>query len=115
MRELGNPHEQFAVLHIAGTNGKGSVAAMAESILRHAGWRTGLFTSPHLRRIEERIRVNGREISPRAFARLDFTGSLERRGAASRTADRSPAHLLRAGDCLRVSALLRDQGADRRD
>jgi dihydrofolate synthase / folylpolyglutamate synthase len=69
MRELGNPHEEFAVLHIAGTNGKGSVAAMAESILRHAGWRTGLFTSPHLRRIEERIRVNGREISPRAFAR----------------------------------------------
>jgi dihydrofolate synthase/folylpolyglutamate synthase len=70
MRELGNPHEDFAVLHIAGTNGKGSVAAMAESILRHAGRRTGLFTSPHLRRIEERIRVNGREISARAFARL---------------------------------------------
>jgi dihydrofolate synthase / folylpolyglutamate synthase len=69
MRELGNPHEEFAVLHIAGTNGKGSVAAMAESILRHTGWRTGLFTSPHLRRIEERIRVSGSEISPRAFAR----------------------------------------------
>src|SRR5262245_41636946 len=69
MRELGNPHEEYAVLHIAGTNGKGSVAAMAESILRHTGWRSGLFTSPHLRQIEERIRVNGRKISPRAFAR----------------------------------------------
>ena len=65
---LGSPHEKFAVLHIAGTNGKGSVAAMAEMILRTAGWKTGLYTSPHLEKLEERIRVCGRDISPRRFA-----------------------------------------------
>jgi dihydrofolate synthase/folylpolyglutamate synthase len=70
MEAFGNPHEKFASLHIAGTNGKGSVAAIAESILRHGGWTTGIFVSPHLRKIEERIRVNGREISPRRFASL---------------------------------------------
>ena len=70
MEACGNSHEKFASLHIAGTNGKGSVAAIAESILRHGGWMTGLFISPHLCKIEERIRVNGREISPRRFARL---------------------------------------------
>lgn len=70
MEALGNPNLRFPALHVAGTNGKGSVAVMSESILRHGGWKTGLYTSPHLIRIEERIRINGREISPRAFARL---------------------------------------------
>jgi dihydrofolate synthase/folylpolyglutamate synthase len=70
MEALGNPHRKYAVLHIAGTNGKGSVSAMSESILRHAGWKTGLYTSPHLVRIEERIRTEGRDISPRRFATL---------------------------------------------
>src|SRR5439155_9452570 len=70
MEALGNPHLKFPALHIAGTNGKGSVAAMAESMLRTAGWRTGLFTSPHLERIQERIRINGSEISSRPFASL---------------------------------------------
>lgn len=59
---IGNPHEQFRTLHIAGTNGKGSVCAMLEQILRDQGHRTGLFTSPHLVRFNERIRVNGVEI-----------------------------------------------------
>ena len=54
--------------HIAGTNGKGSTAAFLESILRRAGFRTGLNTSPHLEKINERIRVNGEEISDEAFA-----------------------------------------------
>ncbi len=63
MQAFGNPQDGVPVLHIGGTNGKGSVAAMSESILRHAGWRTGLYTSPHLVRLQERIRVNGREIS----------------------------------------------------
>ena len=58
----------FARVHIAGTNGKGSTAAMMESILRSAGYRTGLYTSPHLERINERIRVNGAEISDTEFA-----------------------------------------------
>jgi hypothetical protein len=63
MESFGSPHMRFAVLHIAGTNGKGSVAAMSESILRAAGCKTGLYTSPHLEKLEERIRVSGREIT----------------------------------------------------
>jgi dihydrofolate synthase / folylpolyglutamate synthase len=70
MQALGNPHEQFRSIHIAGTNGKGSVAAMVESILNYAGWKTGLYTSPHLMRVEERIRISGRQISSRTFAAL---------------------------------------------
>jgi dihydrofolate synthase / folylpolyglutamate synthase len=65
---LGHPERAYPSAHIAGTNGKGSTAAFFESMLRHAGYRTGLYTSPHLERINERIRVNGEEISDSAFA-----------------------------------------------
>jgi dihydrofolate synthase / folylpolyglutamate synthase len=65
---LGHPERSYPSAHIAGTNGKGSTAAFLESILRHAGCRTGLYTSPHLERINERIRVNGQEISDPAFS-----------------------------------------------
>ena len=65
---LGHPERKYRSVHIAGTNGKGSTAAFTESILRTAGIRTGLYTSPHLERINERIRVNGDEISDEAFA-----------------------------------------------
>ncbi len=65
---LGDPQKKYPSIHIAGTNGKGSTAAFLESILRHAGFRTGLYTSPHLERINERIRVNGEDISDAAFA-----------------------------------------------
>jgi dihydrofolate synthase/folylpolyglutamate synthase len=65
---LGNPHRTAPCVHIAGTNGKGSTAAMLESILRTAGFRTGLYTSPHLEKINERIRIAGEEISDDAFA-----------------------------------------------
>jgi dihydrofolate synthase/folylpolyglutamate synthase len=65
---LGRPDRAYPSAHIAGTNGKGSTAAFLESILRHAGFRTGLNTSPHLENINERIRVNGEEISDPAFA-----------------------------------------------
>ncbi len=65
---LGNPHRAVPCVHIAGTNGKGSTAAMLESILRAAGLRTGLYTSPHLERINERIRTNGENISDDDFA-----------------------------------------------
>jgi dihydrofolate synthase / folylpolyglutamate synthase len=64
---LGRPERAYPSAHIAGTNGKGSTAAFLESILRHAGFRTGLYTSPHLERINERIRVNGQEIGDDAF------------------------------------------------
>lgn len=65
---LGNPHRAVPCVHIAGTNGKGSTAAMLESILRAAGLRTGLYTSPHLERINERIRINGENISDESLA-----------------------------------------------
>lgn len=65
---LGNPHLAAPCVHIAGTNGKGSTAAMLESILRASGRRTGLYTSPHLERINERIRINGEDISDADFA-----------------------------------------------
>ena len=65
---LGHPQRAYPSAHIAGTNGKGSTAAFFESILRTAGFRTGLNTSPHLEKINERIRINGEEISDEAFA-----------------------------------------------
>src|SRR5271163_1742373 len=65
---LGRPDRAYPSAHIAGTNGKGSTAAFLESIFRCAGFRTGLNTSPHLENINERIRVNGEEISDEAFA-----------------------------------------------
>ena len=70
MEALGNPHIEYPSVHIAGTNGKGSVAAMTESILRSAGFVTGMYTSPHLVRVEERIRVGGVPAPSFPFARL---------------------------------------------
>ena len=57
---LGDPHTRFRSVHVAGTNGKGSVCALVERVLREAGYRTGLYTSPHLVDFRERIRVGGR-------------------------------------------------------
>ena len=65
---LGQPQRAFESVHVAGTNGKGSTSAMLDSILRESGLRTGLYTSPHLERITERIRVDGEEISDSDFA-----------------------------------------------
>lgn len=59
LEKMGNPHNRFPSVHIAGTNGKGSTAAYLEAIFRQAGYRTGIFTSPHLVDFRERIRVNG--------------------------------------------------------
>lgn len=67
---LGRPDRAYPSVHIAGTNGKGSTAAFVEAILRRAGFRTGLNTSPHLERINERIRLNGQEIRDEAFAEI---------------------------------------------
>jgi dihydrofolate synthase / folylpolyglutamate synthase len=69
---MGSPHRRVPCAHIAGTNGKGSTAAMLESILRAAGLSTGLFTSPHLERINERIQFDGQPISDDEFAE-EFT------------------------------------------
>ena len=67
---LGNPHKEYPVIHVAGTNGKGSVAAMCSSILRVSGVKTGLYTSPHVQTIRERIQVNGSLISQQDFAKI---------------------------------------------
>jgi len=63
LKHLGNPHNDFQSIHVAGTNGKGATASFINSILMEHGLRTGLFTSPHLLRFNERIRVNGTAIS----------------------------------------------------
>lgn len=70
LERLGNPHHRYAVVHIAGTKGKGSTAAMAEAILRAAGYRTGLYTSPHLHTLRERIRIRGELLSRAAVVDL---------------------------------------------
>ena len=67
---LGNPQNRFLSIHVAGTNGKGSVSAMLAGIMREHGLRTGLYTSPHLARVEERIRVNGAPVAPKRFRAL---------------------------------------------
>jgi len=70
LKELKNPHRAFPSIHIAGTNGKGSTSSMLASILSAAGYKTALYTSPHLVDFEERIRINGRMIPRGAVARL---------------------------------------------
>ena len=67
---VGNPHHGLRFIHVAGTNGKGSTCAMLESIYRAAGWRVGLFTSPHLVSFAERIQVGRQLISKKDVARL---------------------------------------------
>ena len=60
---LGNPHQKIKTIHVAGSNGKGSVSHMLASILHESGYRVGLYTSPHLKDFRERIKINGQEIS----------------------------------------------------
>ena len=76
LEELGNPHLKFPAILIAGTNGKGSTAATLASILSAAGIRTGLFTSPHLERPNERIQIDRTEIADDDFARHFFVYQL---------------------------------------
>ncbi len=68
LRAVGNPHEVVPCVHIGGTNGKGSVSTLVAAALREAGWRVGLYTSPHLVSFRERIRVDGVPISEAAVA-----------------------------------------------
>lgn len=70
MRRLGNPCHGRKILHVAGTNGKGSVCAYMQAILLSEGKRVGFFTSPHLVRLNERIQINGKEIDDDAFCRI---------------------------------------------
>ena len=68
--ELGNPQASFPCIHVAGTNGKGSVCALVEAALRRAGYRTGLYTSPHLRHLGERVQVDREPLGPSDCLRL---------------------------------------------
>src|SRR5215213_1238002 len=70
LKKLGNPQEQFRSVHVAGTKGKGSTCAMVASMVQAAGYKTGLYTSPHLIDIRERFQINGEMISQADFVRL---------------------------------------------
>lgn len=70
LKYLGNPQDKLNIIHVAGTNGKGSTAAITASILIKAGYEVGLYTSPHLVRFNERIRIDGREIPDKNIAEL---------------------------------------------
>lgn len=72
---LGNPQHAFKSIHVAGTNGKGSTSHMLASVLQSAGYKTGLYTSPHLKEFTERIRINGEEVS-QAFV-VDFVNRIK--------------------------------------
>lgn len=70
LEHLGNPHRQFKSIHIAGTNGKGSSSHMLAAVLQQAGYKTGLYTSPHLKDYRERIKINGQGIDEQGV--IDF-------------------------------------------
>jgi dihydrofolate synthase/folylpolyglutamate synthase len=88
LERLGNPQASFAAIHVAGTNGKGSVCAMLDAVLRTTGLTVGLYTSPHLVRFNERIRVNGVPISDvelaELFEAMEGHSEAVKRGAAGR-------------------------------
>jgi dihydrofolate synthase/folylpolyglutamate synthase len=70
LARLGNPERQLRMVHVAGTNGKGSVCCMLSGVLRAAGYRVGLFTSPYIRRFHERIQANGAQIDDEELASI---------------------------------------------
>ena len=70
LSHIGNPHHQFKTVHVAGTNGKGSVSSMIASVLQEQDYKVGLYTSPHLKDFRERIKINGIEISEQSV--IDF-------------------------------------------
>ena len=79
---LGDPQKKLKFVHIAGTNGKGRTAAMLAAVLQSAGYRTGLYTSPHLLRFHERMRVNGEEIDDKSL--ITLTNTVRRAAAQMR-------------------------------
>ena len=85
---LGNPERGAAVVHVGGTNGKGSTAAMIAAALRAGGRRVGLYTSPHLLRFTERIVIDGAEIDARARGRR-WPSACSRVGGGARPSSRS--------------------------
>ncbi|HEY3838692.1 MAG TPA: folylpolyglutamate synthase/dihydrofolate synthase family protein [Bryobacteraceae bacterium] len=93
LEALGNPHRRGRFVHVAGTNGKGSTCAMIESGLRAAGYRTGLYTSPHLAEPTERIRISGEPIGREAFSAVfDEVHTCAERLLASGDLDQHPTY-----------------------
>src|SRR6516162_7492823 len=81
LSRLGNPHRRLRIVHVAGSKGKGSTSAMLAAALRQAGYRTGLFTSPHLCRVEERFQIDGHPIATEELGALlaDVRAAVESR------------------------------------
>ena len=107
LEELGNPHLGRVTVHIAGSKGKGSVAAMVESIVRASGRRTGLFTSPHLHRFTERILVDGTPVSTQEWA----DGVAEVAAAVERVKEGMPDRQLVTFDVLTACLLYTSDAA----
>ena len=99
---LGHPEQAWRSIHIAGTNGKGSVAAMVERGLRAAGLKTGRYTSPHLDRIEERVAINGQPIDSGTFETVTAERPRCRRCRDRERRARRATDLLRSVDRDRV-------------
>ena len=108
LKKLGNPQDHFRSVHVAGTKGKGSTCAMIAAMLQANGYKVGLYTSPHLVDVRERIVINGEMIPQASFARL---GSADR---AVGRADQADADLFRCADRHRVQIFCRQQGRHRR-
>ncbi|MGA2059796.1 MAG: folylpolyglutamate synthase/dihydrofolate synthase family protein [Thermoguttaceae bacterium] len=94
---LGNPQDKLPIIHVAGTKGKGSTSAMIASVLCAAGYRTGLFTSPHLERVEERIAIDGQPCTADQFAALvaavqPAVETLDREATAAAPRDHGPTY-----------------------
>jgi len=102
LEELGNPHLGRPTVHVAGSKGKGSVAAMVASMLQAAGVSTGLYTSPHLHRFTERIQVDGEPVSSQEFAE----GVARVKEAAGRVLAKSPGRALVTFDVLTALGFL---------
>jgi dihydrofolate synthase/folylpolyglutamate synthase len=102
LEELGNPHLGRPTVHIAGSKGKGSVAAMVASLLRAHGASTGLYTSPHLHRFTERVQADGESLSPEEFA----AGMEQVKAAAERVQAKHPERALVTFDVLTALGFL---------
>jgi len=94
LEQLDNPHLKFKSIHVAGTNGKGSTCAMIASILKEAGYKVGLYTSPHLFKYNERIKINGKDISDKDFQEgLRLIQQIAGKPATKRRGFQQPNHL----------------------
>ena len=108
LKKLGNPQDQFRTVHVAGTKGKGSTCAMIASMLQACGYKVGLYTSPHLIDIRERICRQRRDDPAGRFRPAGPAGRADRRP------DEADADLLRRADGHRVQVLRRAEGRYRR-